>query len=279
MENQNKTLKYIDREKKTMQKHKISLTKFSGWTILSLGIISIIIAVFYNSQILAFIGLGLTFWGIILTYIQDENYIKESLLSPTTLATLSTINQIIEELNYKGKAVYLPPKYLKNLEDNSAYIPKNETENIPSPEQIQEKQSQFFIENPEGILITPPGSELTKLFEEKLGKNFTQVDLKYVELNLPKLLIDDLEIAKDLEIKVEAGKIHVKIENSNFQKLTEETTKLPKIHSNLGCPLTSAIACAIAKATGKPVTIEKEKTNEEDKTLEVEYNLLEERIQ
>jgi len=262
-----------------MPKHKVNLTKTSGWITLSLGILALITSIIYDSQILAFIGLGLTFWGIILNYIQNEQYIKENILSPTILATLSTLNQIMEELDYKGKAIYLPPKYLKNLEENKAYIPKNEEEKLPSPERIQEKQNLLFLENPKGILLTPPGSELTKLFEKTLGTNFTRVDLKYVELNMPKLFIENLEIAQNLEIKTENNKIHVKIENTNFQELTEETKKLSTLYNSLGCPLTSAIASTLAKATGKPITIEKQQTNTKEKAIEIEYRLLEEPTQ
>jgi len=42
----------------------------------------------------------------------------------------------------------------------------------------------------------------------------------------------------------------------------------------MGCPLCSAMACALAKATGKPVTIEKEMQNLDGSTR-IQYKLLE----
>lgn len=254
----------------------INPAKVAGWITLCLGILSLVTSVIYDSQILAFIGLGLTFWGIILTYIKTEDYIKESLLNATSLSTLATLNQIIEELDYKEKAIYLPPKYLENPENNRAYIPKTKISKLPTPEQIQAKEDKLFIENPQGILVTPPGSELARLFEKTLETSFTRVDLQYLQLNLPKLFIDELEIAQNLDINVETSKIYVKIEKSVYQSLTKEIMKFSKLYENLGCPLSSAIACALAKATGKPVTIEKQKINEENKTIEIEYNIIEE---
>jgi hypothetical protein len=92
---------------------------------------------------------------------------------------------------------------------------------------------------------------------------------------MPKLFIEDLEIAQNLNITVENSKIRVKIENSALQSLTNETAKLSKLYESLGCPLSSAIACALAKATGKPVTIKKQQINEENKTIEIEYQIIE----
>jgi hypothetical protein len=123
-----------------MHKNKINMPKASGLITLILGAASLLASVYYSSQILAFIGLGLVFWGIILTYIRTEEYVKESLLNATSLSTLSVLNHIIEELDYKEKAVYLPPKYLKDPEANKAYIPKNKESKMPTPEQIQEKE-------------------------------------------------------------------------------------------------------------------------------------------
>lgn len=259
-----------------MRKNSINLAKASGFITLALGAASLIASVLYASQILAFIGLGLVFWGAILTYIQTEEYVKGSLLPATSLSALETLNQIMEELGCKEKAIYLPPKYLADPEANKAYIPKNRESALPTPKQTQGKENRFFLQNPQGIILTPPGSELTKLFEKTLETSFTKLDLQNLQLNLPKLLIEDLEIAQNLDVTVENDKVTVTIENSAYQGLTEEAAKLSKLYESLGCPLSSAIACAIAKATGKPVTIEKQQIIDENKVLKIEYLLIEE---
>jgi len=258
------------------KRHKISLTKAIGLILLSLGAIALIGSILYNSQISAFIGLGLIFWGVILTYVQTEEYIKQDLLDATTLPSLVTLNQTILELNYNGKALYLPPKYLKNPEANKAYIPKQKDEKLPTPEQIQEQENKLFIENPQGILITPPGAELTKLFEKTMETNFTRVDLKYLQQNLPKLFIEDLEIAQNFEMETEGNKVKVKIENSAYKNLAKINTQLSNLYANLGCPLSSAIASALAKATGKPIIIENQRISEDGKDIEIEYSILQE---
>jgi len=261
-------------EKKHTKKRKITFPKAIGIITLCLGATALIVATLYGSQILAFIGLGLTFWGIILTYIQTEEYVKKNLLDATALPPLVTLNQLMEELDYNSKAIYLPPRYLTDPESNKAYIPKNMEEKLPTPEQIQAKEKQLFHENFKAMLLTPPGSELAKLFEKILETSFTRTDLLYLQFKIPKLFVEDLEIAQNMEISVEDSKIHVKIEKLAYIDLTIETSNLPRLYTSLGCPISSAIACALAKAIGKPIIIENQQINK-DKAMEIIYRIME----
>lgn len=275
-------------------RHKISPTRLVSWFLLALGLTALAFSVIYTSSILAFIGLGLTFWGALTLYIASEKYVKQTLLDPTIIPSLSNLNQILTELKYKGKATYLPPKYLKNPETSKVYIPKNKNTNLPTPEEIQQQEHKTFLKNPEAALIIPPGFSLSKLFEKTLGTSFTKIDLEYLQQNLPKLFIEDLEIAEDLEIQIKPAKvaqkvadsvslihlktdtIHVKITNSIYTDTCKEARKLSHICGAIGCPICSAIACAIAKASGNPVTIEKTESTEDAKVIEAFYQIVEE---
>jgi hypothetical protein len=257
-------------------KRKILPARAVGLTLLGIGAIALTVSIIYVSSILAFVGLGLVFWGIIVTYIQTEEYVKETLLQATVLSSLATLDQMTQEMNCTGKAVYLPPKYFTDPEASKVYVPKQKDGKLPTPEQIQNQETRFLIENPQGILVTPPGAGLTRLFEETLGTRFTRVDLKYLQQNMPKLFIEDLEIAQNFEMQIENNKILVKIENSAYKNLTEKVEKLSNVYSLLGCPVSSAIACALAKATGKPIIIENQRTSEDGIKMEIEYRVLEE---
>jgi hypothetical protein len=78
---------------------------------LLLGTASLAASIGYNSSILAFIGLGLAFWGAVLLYIRPEEYTKKTLLEAALSSSLVTLDQMIKELGYTGDATYLPPKY------------------------------------------------------------------------------------------------------------------------------------------------------------------------
>ena len=240
------------------------------------GVLVLVLSINFNSSILAFVGLGLVFWGAILFYVRPSKYVKENLLLKTIVPSLVSLDQTIIELGYKGKGVYLPPKYLRDLKSSKIFISAQRDTKLPSPEQIQNEEDKVFLKNPEGILITPPGSELARLFEEKLGTSFARVDLQQIEQKMPRLLIEDLEIAQNAQIETVNNIVHVKIENSIYKNMCQEAKKFSNICSLLGCPLCSAIACALAKATGKPVIIEKNQISEDGQIINVEYRLLEE---
>ena len=271
-----------------------SLARAGGIVLIVLGALSLAFSIFYVASIPALMGLGLIFWGIILSYIQTREYVKKTVLDATTTSTLATLNQALQELDYRGKAVYLPPKYLNDPESTKAYVPRLKIGKLPTPEQTQKLETQPFSRSSPGMIITPPGAELTRLFEDTLQTSFTKADLGYLQEHLPKLLIEDLEIASDVEIQtgitktsnptddtiwqiaIEYDRINVKITSTTFKNTTKQTTQLSNINPTLGSPLTSAVACAIAKATGKPIIIENQQVSEDGETTETEYRVLEE---
>ena len=262
------------------------------WLLLALGLTALAISIIYESTILAFIGLGLTFWGILSLYISLERYVKQTILTSTTIPSLMNLDQILSELKYEGKPIYLPPKYSRNFETTRIFIAKNKRSKLPTAEEIQQQGEKIFLKDPEAALITPLGLSLSKLFEKTLGTTFTKADLEYLQQNLPKLLIEDLEIAENVEIetkykdtdeitdsvsenRIKNAIVHVKITNSIFKDICKENRKLSHICSTIGCPLCSAIACALTKATGEPIVMERFQTSEDGEIIETTYQVLE----
>ncbi len=255
-------------------KHKRKPSKITSYVLLLLGTVSLILSIIYVSTILAFIGLGLTFWGALLLFIRPTKLVKANLLDSTTISSLTTINRIINDLKYKGKAIYLPPRYLKELKGGTIFIPSKKQIIIPPVKEVAEEK--VFLKNPNGICLTPPGLNLANLYEKELGKDFAKVNLNYLQNNLPKLFIEDLEIAEDLEIKIIGTMIQVKITGSIYKDLCKKTRKLSHIYDSLGCPLCSSIAIALTRATGKPIIIQKTDFSKDDKTIEIYYQMIEE---
>jgi len=249
-------------------------SKVIGYILLLFGTLSLIFSTFYEHVTLAFIGLGLTFWGALLLYIKPTKYVKTSLLDSTALSSLTTTSQIITDLNYKGKAIYLPARYLKKTKGEKVFIPSKKSLVIPPVEELAREK--VFLKNPKGICLTPPGLDLVNLYENELRKDFAKVDLNYLQNNLPKLFIEDLEIAEDLEINIRDNMIRVRIAESIYKNLCKEARKLPNICNSIGCPLCSSIAIALTRAAGKPVIIEKNIISEDGKIIEAQYRIIEE---
>lgn len=137
---------------------------------MALGLTALAVSVVYVSTILAFIGLGLTFWGATLLYISPGKHVKKILLDATITPSLSNLDQMLTELGYQGKGIYLPPKYLKDFETSKVYISKYKSTKLPTSEAIQQQENKAFLRNPEAALIVPPGLSLSKLFDACMHK-------------------------------------------------------------------------------------------------------------
>jgi hypothetical protein len=253
-------------------KIKVKLPIILGLGFLLSGIILIGLSVLYESTLLLLVSLAVTFWGSLLLYVKPTKYVKSILLDSTALSSLEALDQLISGLKYKGKGIYLPPKSLEEIKGGRVFIPKNETITIQLIE--NEKAQQVLLGNPDGIYLIPPGVELANLFEKELGKNFGEVSPKYLAENLPKVFIEDLEIAKNCEISIKKDQISAKISGIAYDFLCERLCEKSAICSTVGCPFCSAIACALTRSTGKQVVIEETSFSKEAKVVQVKYKIL-----
>jgi len=198
------TIQRLEREKATLRqelwKYKRKPTGKIGYILLFFGAITLVLSMVYSSNVSAFVGISLIFWGALLLFITPTNYIKRSLLEPTSASTFANINKILSNLNYNGKGIYLPPQYNKESEGGTVFIPtKTDNDSIPSVKEVA--QNKLFIENPKGICLTPSGLELTNLFEEELGIDFQECNIECLKDELQKLFVEGLEIADSFELK------------------------------------------------------------------------------
>jgi len=274
LQKENEQLKY-----ELLSSKKIPSSKI-GITLLFAGALLLVASVVTSSTILAFMGLGLTFWGALFLFVRSTKFVKIPILNATAISPYTTLDRIIADLNYNGKSIYIPPypkdahlpEHLAGLKDMVVFISAKDSTTMPTIEEMAKKQ--FMVKNPQGICITPPGSGLVSLFEKELRTDFTKIDQESFYEELPTVIVNNLGLASDFEIKSEKGVIYVKITDSVYNRLYSKNQNLKSIHS-IGCPLTSAIACALAIKTGKPVTITTSKISPDLKTIEVGYRLIE----
>ena len=274
-----KTIQKLEKEnealKQQLWKYKRKPTGKIGYLLLFIGVIPLVWSIIYTSYVPAFIGIALIFWGALLLFIRPVEYMKTDLLSPSTLPTFSAINLIIQNMNYKGKGMYLPPKHFKGVKNEKLFISLEENIGIPPAEKIAHEE--VFSKNPQGICLTPSGLELTNLFEEELGTDFTEVDVSFLQRSLPKLFVEGLEIAEDFEMNIRSNTIRINVWNSIYKDFCNKARKLSKdACSSFACPFCSSIACALTRVTGKPVVIQKSQVSSNGENLRVYYQVLEE---
>ncbi|MDR1992696.1 MAG: hypothetical protein LBQ98_04245 [Nitrososphaerota archaeon] len=239
--------------------------------VIASGIFLTILSGFYISSFLAILGITISFWGAILYYIKPTKYVPISFITAINTSNMDNLNRLFTELKYTQKSIYLPPNKLSDPESSIIFIPQTTNKIILTN---NETTNTLFTTKKDGMLLTPPGYGLIKIMEQKLGSSFTKMDLIALQKQLPHLLIEELGIAENISIQVENNQLTIEITGSIFTTECNQAQKYPQIHGSIGCILTSALACALSKVTGKPVTINAEETI--GKTTKITYHFLEE---
>lgn len=278
------TLENLQRENEILR-HQVSKpmrtpSGLIGFILLAVGALILVGSYVTESAVLAFIGLGLTFWGALFIFARPIKFVKGVILDSTAISSYATIDRMIQDLNYKGKPVYIPPypreaylpEYLKGLKDMIVFIPAEEARTMPTIEEMAKRQ--FLLKNPKGICIAPPGYGLLTLFEQELKTEFTQIDLEHLSNSLPTIIAKNLELAKDLEIHSQNDLIHVRMVRSVYKELYAREHGFRSVHA-IGCPLASAIASALAKTTGRLVTLVKDHISPDLEIIDVWYQTVE----
>ena len=254
-------------------KRETSLIHLSTFPLLAVGLFFIALSIYNGLSIFAIIGTSLLFWSSILLYIRPSRLIPITYLTTSTATAMSNIERLLTQLQTTKKGIYLPPKNLQDIESSLVYLPKTPKQDLP---QNREPQTTLFCEEDKGLLLTPPGAVLTKLYEQTAGTSFLKADFTYIQTKIPELLTEKLEIAENVEIEKENNKITINITGNIFQDDCRESQKCPQAHYAVGCLLSSSLACVLAKAIGKPVTIESEEHQEDKKQTKIEYRVMEE---
>ena len=262
-------------------KRKIEHTVSGKFAVLFLisGVLSLIFSFYTDISILALIGLGLTFWGVLFFLLKPVNFVEGSLLYNVALSEYLTIERIINELTNKATGYYMPPipkdvylpEFLKGLKTLVVFVSAEKDATIPSIEEMA--KGKFISKNPKGLLLTPPGSAILTQIEDKSKLDFTKMELNELCTVLPISILRDLSLAKGMAMEQNGDLVHLKIFDSLYKNLYDVRNILKTVNL-LGCPIASAVACALAKTSGKIVTIQKYKVSPDGSTREVSYLIL-----
>jgi hypothetical protein len=193
-------------------------------------------------------------------------------LDATAAASYGMIDQMMSDLKFDGKCWYIPPypknaylpEHLKGLQEMIVFISAEQDAELPSIEEIASRR--FILQDSRGLDITAPGAGLLDQLENELKLDLTQIDLQTLCETLPQQILENFQLAREIEMKPEDDSVNLKITGSIFRSLYVEK-RLKSVYI-LGCPLVSALACALAETIGKAVTINALDYNPETDTTE-----------
>jgi hypothetical protein len=255
------------------------LSKRLGTLFLGFGLGLLFFSYFLTSQIMAFIGLGLSFWGALFFLITPVVFVEGNVMVNTLTSSYSTTERIIKDLDCKGKGFHIPPypertylpEHLKGLKEMVVYIPKEaETTKPLSLDELSEHK--FMLKNSQGILLTPPGLGLLTTIERKSRLDFTKLSVDELCKALSKSILDNFSLAKEIVMVAKDNEVNVKIKQSLYSKLYTDGM-FERSVTLLGCPIVSSIACALAKSSAKTINIEKVTFSSDGQTIEAQYRI------
>jgi len=239
-----------------------------GYAMLGVGSLALILSIIFTSTILAFVGLGLTFWGVLVFFVRPHKYVRSDLMDASAQSTLKSIDEIMVGMGYHERGVYVRSSSGKAV----VFVPTQPFSMIPAGTAVD---AQTFLEDPKGLVLTPPGLALSNLIEKKLGFELVDCGMEKLVQTLPKVLVEDLEIVRDVQVEVREDFVEFRLVDSIFTDFCKQIRESSR-RCGLGCPMCSALACILTVATGKPVTFEEDKEAGDGHTTISDYHLLSE---
>ena len=151
------------------------------------------------------------------------------------------------------------------------FISAEKDATMPSIEEMA--KGKFISRTPKGVLLTPPGSGILTQIEEKLKVDFTKIELNELCAVLPTLILQDLNLAKEMAMELKGDQAHLKIVGSLYKDLYNVRNNFKSVDI-LGCPIASAVACVLAEASGRTVAIQKKQVSPDGVAVDVWYRMV-----
>ncbi len=234
------------------------------------GSVMIVLSALNNLSFLAILGVSISFWSVLLLFFTPTKRAFLSLLKASVSANGSNIERSLMEFDLSEKGVYLPPQNLRDFESSLVFVPMKPGTDLPTSDETSDK---LLTGKKNGLFFTPPGLSLCSMFENELGSSFRKITLPQMQ-SLLKRMFNKLKFAEDVHVRTEDKLITLEVTGSIFNTLCQETrNNQPRTHSQIGCILASAFACAFAKASDKPITIQEDTLNQDTRTLVIVYRM------
>ena len=254
-----------------------SFSKAAVLSIILLGLVAIIVSAFLLSSFFAIVGFSLVFWGTLLLYIIPTKNNFALLMNATAEVASANIDRMLTSTSLSSKGIYIPTEHVndklptfdhsnkrKSIDNVVIFIPNSSRISMDNVLELQ-------LSLNDGLFITPPGVGLCKILEHQMGRPFSKVNLKQFISVMPSVLTKSSKFAESVDMLLEERALTVKVVKSIFEPTCRESNKQPQTHTQVGCILSSALACALAMVIHKPVTIDNETRDLESKITQTKY--------
>jgi len=214
--------------------------KLFGVLLICVGVLFVLIpdAVFLK------LGFGCILIGLFMIVMITERTVPETMSNAQIQGHTNVVQQITNQLNLKGNAVFLPQNGILNNE--RVFIPLKSTQPIiPSVD-----DEMVFATGADGtsIGLSLPPSGMLLLSEVEKETTFDNTDMEYLEEKLQTFV--GMNILKSITLKQKDDRWQLELMKPLY------CTQMSSLCKQYPCPSCSAVFTAITKATGLKIRIE-----------------------
>lgn len=206
------------------------------------------------------LGLGSLLLGVMVLSLPEPTASKTGrLIILSSLPSLLDIDALIEDLDIGSRGIYIPvsgfgavPRVLLPIDESTPPL-------LP-PIKLTRSRRVFVTlgrnPNERGLLLIPPGGEIVTALE-----NVLQVDLSTLKWDEFSARIgfgfETLNIStRAVNVQVDGMAVRVSLRSISIANFEERLrSEAPRLVAQIGSPLSSAVAAAVSKVTGKHVRI------------------------
>lgn len=204
-------------------------SRYGGVALLVIGFLSLPLALITHDLIFEITFLLTIPAGLLVVLISAETYVRAG-----------TANAIIMSLLFDFKE--LSNEFF--AEDRPLFVPTGEREN----------KVQVYFGNPslsESVSLPELARPLTRIYELEMG-DLSKLELQYLSRNLPKVIVDGLQLAEAVRIDVKGDEVSTTVDRPVFWPLYIEEGLEP-MYEKIGCPLAWSVGESLAKSSGRVV--------------------------
>ena len=217
-----------------------------GYFFIMVGLLLFAVSVDFSHQVLPFFSVTFLFLGALFLYIRPKNFLRQDILLSTLNEIASFYESLIISLDYDGPLIYRSPGELSGFSEVYAYIPK--TSDLQEFLNGDEWGDETI--NSDRVKIKPIGVGLTKLMEKEAEVNFASVDIDYLFALIERMLIENLELVKNITMNKNEKTITIRI---GYLENAQESAKDRSVISKY---ITSSLACSLTKCIHRPLIIQ-----------------------
>ena len=219
----------------------------AGITLIAIGCVLSFKGATEGNQGLVNAGIGGIFLGVVLLTFSTTDYVKIDALKAFATPYVDFTKKLVESLGLMSKAVYIPP--YENLPEGGVFIPLHDDFDM---DLAKLDEGVMFLtdvgrEKEMGLLISPLGKELVKMYESYAELDFTGMDVQAVEN--ASAVLKSLGLAKSVVVERADNMIKIYVEGVRVKTCSNACERI-------ACPICSSILLAIAKCLQELIVVE-----------------------